>query len=62
MNKSMNNFMNKIMQIPHSHATNWILAYDIREPRRLQKVGRFMQKEGMRLQYSVYMLKGSRDQ
>ena len=58
----MNMTMNKTMQIPHSHATNWVLAYDIREPRRLQKVGRFMQKEGMRLQYSVYMLKGSRDQ
>ena len=62
MMKSMNKPMNKTMQIPHSHATNWILAYDIREPRRLQKVGRLMQKEGMRLQYSVYMLKGSRDQ
>ena len=47
-------------QLPHSHAQRWLLAYDIRDPRRLGRVGRFMSKEAVRLQYSVYLLAGTR--
>lgn len=43
-----------------SHAQRWLLAHDIRDPRRLQKVWRFMRSEGLRMQYSVYVLEGSR--
>ena len=45
---------------PHSHATRWLLAYDIRDPKRLQRVWRCLRQEGVRLQYSVYLLAGSR--
>lgn len=49
-------------QQPHSHAQRWLLAYDIREPRRLNRVGRYLRQEGLRLQYSVYLMTGSREQ
>lgn len=53
--------MNQIRQaIPHSHASHWLLAYDIRDPKRLQRVWRCLRQEGVRLQYSVYLLTGSR--
>ena len=39
-----------------------LLAHDIRDRRRLQKVWRFLRKEGVRLQYSVYLLAGQRQQ
>lgn len=48
-------------QIQHSHAKRWILAHDITDPARLGKVWRFLRKEGVRLQYSVYVLSGDRD-
>jgi CRISPR-associated protein Cas2 len=48
--------------IPHSHSQRWLLAHDIRDPRRLQRVWRYMRKEGVRLQYSVYVLAGTRHQ
>lgn len=48
------------LQIPHSHTQRWLLAYDIRDHKRLQKIGRYLQKEGVRLQYSVYLLSGQR--
>lgn len=32
----------------------WIVAYDIREPRRLRRVYRLLRKEGLATQYSVY--------
>lgn len=47
--------------LPHSHAKRWLLAYDIRDPKRLQRVGRYLRQEALRLQYSVYLLSGSRD-
>ena len=50
------------LQIPHSHAQRWLLAHDIRDKGRLQRVWRFLSKEGVRLQYSVYLLAGSRHQ
>jgi CRISPR-associated protein Cas2 len=46
--------------LPYSHSTRWILAHDIRDPRRLQRVWRFLHKEGVRLQYSVYLIRGTR--
>ncbi len=48
--------------IPNSRSQRWILAHDIRDPRRLQRVWRYLRKEGLRLQYSVYVLAGSRRQ
>ncbi len=48
-------------QLQHSHAKRWILAHDITDPSRLNKVWRFLRKEGVRLQYSVYVLSGDRD-
>lgn len=38
----------------------WLLAYDIADSRRLQKVGRHMRKEGVALQYSVYLVRGNK--
>lgn len=50
----------RIQSIPHSHAQRWLLAHDIRDPKRLQRVWRFLRQEGVRLQYSVYLLAGTR--
>lgn len=50
----------RIQPIPHSHAQRWLLAHDIRDKRRLQRVWRFLRQEGVRLQYSVYLLSGTR--
>jgi CRISPR-associated protein Cas2 len=38
------------------------MAHDIRDDKRLQRVWRFLRNEGVRLQYSVYLLAGSRQQ
>jgi CRISPR-associated protein Cas2 len=40
----------------HSHAQRWVLAHDIRDPKRLQRVWRYLRQEGVQLQYSVYLL------
>lgn len=48
--------------IPHSHTQRWLLAHDIRDPTRLGRVWRYLRKEGVRLQYSVYLLTGTRVQ
>ncbi|WP_396434248.1 CRISPR-associated endonuclease Cas2 [Limnohabitans sp.] len=50
------------LPIPHSHAQRWLLAHDIRDKKRLQKVWRYLRQEGVRLQYSVYLLAGTRHQ
>jgi CRISPR-associated protein Cas2 len=47
---------------PYSHSQRWLLAHDIRDPRRLQRVWRYLRREGVRLQYSVYVLAGTRHQ
>ena len=52
----------RTLPIPHSHAQRWLLAHDIRDKKRLQKVWRYMRQEGVRLQYSVYLLAGTRHQ
>jgi CRISPR-associated protein Cas2 len=48
--------------IPHSHAQRWLLAHDIRDKKRLQRVWRYLRQEGVRLLYSVYLLAGTRHQ
>jgi CRISPR-associated protein Cas2 len=45
---------------PDSTTQRWLLAHDIADPKRLQKVWRLMRKEGLPLQYSVYLLHGDR--
>ena len=45
---------------PSSKSVRWILAHDIRDPKRLRKVWRYLRKEGVRLQYSIYMISGTR--
>ncbi len=39
----------------------WLIAYDIADPRRLQRVGRFMSKRALRCQQSVFWLEGGED-
>jgi CRISPR-associated protein Cas2 len=46
-------------QLPHSNARRWLIAYDIRDTKRLQLVWRYLRHEGIRLQYSVYLLAGT---
>lgn len=38
----------------------WLLAYDIRAPKRLQRMQRIARKNGIPLQRSLYLLVGSR--
>jgi len=52
----------RTLPIPHSHAQRWLLAHDIRDKKRLQKVWRYLRQEGVRLQYSLYLLAGTRHQ
>jgi len=52
----------RTLPIPHSHGQRWLLAHDIRDKKRLQKVWRYLRQEGVRLQYSVYLLAGTRHQ
>lgn len=54
--------VHRIQPIPHSHTQRWLLAHDIRDKKRLQRVWRFLSQEGVRLQYSVYLLAGTRHQ
>ncbi len=60
----MGNEKNKVHKriLQHSHTQRWLIAHDIADPKRLKKVWRFMQKECFRLQYSVYLFSGSREQ
>ena len=52
----------RMQQIPDSHAQRWLLAHDVRDKKRLQRVWRYLRQEGVRLQYSVYLLAGTRHQ
>jgi CRISPR-associated protein Cas2 len=46
---------------PAGPTQRWLLAHDISDPKRLQKVWRLMRKEGLPMQYSLYLLRGSRE-
>jgi CRISPR-associated protein Cas2 len=37
----------------------WIVTYDIREPRRLGRVHRYLKKKGLPIQYSVFLVPAS---
>lgn len=37
----------------------WLIAYDIREPRRLQRLHRFLCGEAVPVQYSVFIVRAS---
>jgi CRISPR-associated protein Cas2 len=39
-----------------SQSTHYLIAYDIASPRRLGKVHRFLKKEGLAVQYSVFLV------
>ncbi len=44
----------------NNKARKWyLLAYDIREPKRLQRTHAFVKKKGVRLQKSVYLVRAS---
>ncbi len=46
--------------IPDSATHRWLLAYDIRDPKRLKKVWRVMRREGIPFQYSLYFLRSNK--
>ncbi len=39
--------------------TNWVIGYDITDPRRLQRIYRTMLKYATPLEYSIFLLTGS---
>ena len=42
------------------HEETWLVCYDVADPRRLQRVLRRVSRDAMRIQYSVYLFRGSR--
>ena len=40
-------------------STQWLVCYDIRDPRRLGRVFRHLKKHGVPIQYSVYLVDAS---
>lgn len=41
--------------------TNWVIAYDVRDPRRLARVHRLLTNHACLLQFSVFLFSGSWD-
>lgn len=41
--------------------TRWVIAYDVRDPRRLARVHRLLQNRACVLQWSVFLFPGSRE-
>lgn len=44
----------------HDKRIDWLVCYDISDPRRLIRVHRCLKKEGVPVQYSVFMLHATR--
>lgn len=42
----------------HANA-NWLITYDITDPRRLARLFKFLKKQGVPVQYSVFMVEAS---
>jgi CRISPR-associated protein Cas2 len=43
----------------HTEQRNWLIAYDIADPRRLGKVHRYLKGYAVPVQYSVFVFQGS---
>lgn len=43
----------------HTEQRNWLIAYDIADPRRLGKVHRYLKSQAIPVQYSVFVFQGS---
>jgi CRISPR-associated protein Cas2 len=43
----------------HTAQRNWLVAYDIADPRRLQRVHRYLKRHAIPVQYSVFVLHGN---
>lgn len=43
----------------HSEERNWLIAYDIANPRRLVRVHRYLKRHAIPVQYSVFVLRGT---
>lgn len=41
----------------HSERRNWLVAYDIADPRRLQRVHAYLKRHAIPVQYSVFVLR-----
>ena len=39
----------------------FIIAYDIVDEKRLQKIARYLEKEALRIQYSIYYIKAKKE-
>jgi CRISPR-associated protein Cas2 len=43
----------------HTERRNWLVAYDIADPRRLTKVHRYLKSHAIPVQYSVFVFQGN---
>lgn len=43
----------------HTAQRNWLIAYDIADPRRLSKVHRYLKRHAIPVQYSVFVFRGN---
>ncbi|MEW5977184.1 MAG: CRISPR-associated endonuclease Cas2 [Acidobacteriota bacterium] len=43
----------------HTESRNWLIAYDISDPRRLVRVHRYLKRHAIPVQYSVFVLHGN---
>src|SRR2546425_11381608 len=43
----------------HTEQRNWLIAYDIADPRRLARVHRYLKRHAIPVQYSVFVLHGN---
>jgi CRISPR-associated protein Cas2 len=43
----------------HTEQRNWLIAYDIADPRRLARVHRYLKGHAIPVQYSVFVLHGN---